>query len=304
MAILVNRNTRVVVQGMTGKEGRRAAVAMMEYGTRVCCGVTPGKGGEVIDGTPIFDSVAEAKARFPDLNASAIYVPPAHAKSAMLEAIDCAIALLNVIVERVPIQDTAYCLAAARERGVVVVGPSSLGIISPGLARIGVVGGPMELATEIFRPGDIGVISRSGGMTNEVSWQLRRAGFGQSTAVHIGGDLLIGTGYRELLPLFQADEQTRAVVIFGEHGGSQEFDIVELVKTGQFRKPLAIYIGGRFAAAFPEGATIGHAGAIVEAGKGAVEKERALRSAGVLVAERYEQLVELIADRSVARHNS
>ncbi len=299
MAILVNRDTAVVVQGMTGKEGRRACLAMTEYGTRVCCGVTPGKGGEMIEEKPVFNSVAEALAAFPEINTSAIYVPPAAAKSAMLEAVNCGISLLNVIVERVPIQDTAYCLAAARERGVRVVGPSSLGIISPGLARIGVVGGPLELAREIFRPGSVGVISRSGGMTNEVSWQFRRAGFGQSTAVHIGGDLLIGTSYRELLPLFEQDPQTLAVVIFGEHGGTQEFDIVELVKTGQFQKPLAIYIGGRFAAAFPEGATIGHAGAIVEAGKGAAEKEALLRKAGVMVAEHYEQLVDLIS-RKVA----
>jgi succinyl-CoA synthetase alpha subunit len=295
MAILVNSNTAVVIQGMTGKEGRRAARAMIEYGTRVCCGVTPRKRGEVVEGRPIFHSVAEAVQAFPEINASAVYVPPSHAKSAMLEAIDAAIPIVNVIVERVPVQDTAYCLAAAAERGVRIIGPSSLGLISPGRGRIGVVGGPIELATEIFCLGAIGVISRSGGMTNEVSWQLRQRGFGQSTAVHIGGDLLVGTGYRDLLPLFEQDKQTTAVVIFGEHGGSEEFDIVELVSTGQFRKPLAVYIGGRFAGSFPEGVTIGHAGAIVEAGKGAKEKERALREAGIMVAEYYEDLVSCIA---------
>jgi len=201
---------------------------------------------------------------------------------------------INIIVERIPIQDTAYCLSAAKEKNIQIIGPSSLGYIAPGIGRIGVVGGPKKLADEIFTPGSIGIISRSGGMTNEISWQIRKAGMGQSAAVHVGGDLLMGTTYADLLRLFEKDDQTKAVVIFGEHGGSYEFEIVELIEKKEYTKPLAIYIGGKFANVFPEGMNIGHAGAIVERGKGAAEKERALSGAGAHIAERYEDLVALI----------
>lgn len=205
--------------------------------------------------------------------------------------------LINTIVERIPIADTAYCLAAAKEKGIRIIGPSSLGFIAPGLGRVGVVGGP--LVNEIFEPGNIGVISRSGGMTNELSWQIRQAGLGQSTAVHVGGDLLMGTTYADLLRLFERDDQTKAVIIFGEHGGSYEFEIVDVIKNRKYTKPLAIYIGGKFATVLPEGMNIGHAGAIVERGKGAVEKEKALSEVGVMIAERYEDLVGLVASRSL-----
>ena len=151
-----------------------------------------------------------------------------------------------------------------------------------------------EQADEIFTPGSIGIISRSGGMTNEVSWQIRKAGMGQSAAVHVGGDLLMGTTYADLLRLFEQDEQTTAVVVFGEHGGSYEFEIVEMIEKGEFTKPLAIYVGGKFANTLPEGMNIGHAGAIVERGKGAAEKEAALKAVGAHVAEDYEQLAELV----------
>lgn len=294
MSILIDKKTTVLVQGMTGKEGQKATRAMLDYGTRVLAGVTPKKGGETVEGCPIFNSVREAREQFPDLTTSAVYVPPAFAKSAILEAIENGIATINVIVERMPIADTAYCLAVARERGVRIIGPSSLGYINPGVGRLGVVGGPLELANQIFTPGSVGVISRSGGMTNEVSWQVRKAGLGQSAAVHLGGDLLIGTTYADVLKLFQTDEQTKCVIIFGEHGGSYEFEVVEMVNRKEFTKPLAVYVGGKFAAALPEGMNIGHAGAIVERGKGAADKESALHAAGVLVAERYEDLVDLI----------
>ncbi len=294
MAILLEHNTKVLVQGITGKEGLKAAQAMREYGTTVVGGVRPGKAGEVVDGAPVFDSVKDALATLGTVDVTTIYVPPFAAKAAILEAIDAGIPLINTIIERIPIQDTAYCLAAAKDRGVRLIGPSSLGFISPGIGRIGVVGGPKELADQIFQPGNIGIISRSGGMTNEVSWQVRKAGLGQSTAVHVGGDLLMGTTYADLLRLFEQDEQTKAVVIFGEHGGSYEFEIVELIEKQEYTKPLAIYIGGKFANLFPEGMNIGHAGAIVEKGKGAAEKEAALASVGVMIAERYEDLVSLV----------
>ncbi|MFA7245404.1 MAG: CoA-binding protein [Candidatus Magasanikbacteria bacterium] len=294
MSILINKNTKVLVQGITGNEGEKAAKAMLDYGTNVIGGVRPGKGGEEVLGKPVFNTVAEAVAQFPDITTTAIYVPPFAAKAAILEAIESGISQINTIVERVPIRDTAYCLAAAKEKNIQIIGPSSLGYIAPGLGRIGVVGGPKVQADEIFTPGSIGIISRSGGMTNEVSWQVRKAGLGQSTAVHVGGDLLMGTTYADLLKLFEKDEETKAVIIFGEHGGSYEFEIVDLIKNKEYSKPLAIYIGGKFASTLPEGMNIGHAGAIVERGKGALEKSKALSEVGVMIADRYEDLVTLI----------
>lgn len=292
MSILITKATRVLVQGITGKEGLKAAKAMRDYHTQVLCGVTPGKGGQMAEEWPVFNSVGEAKAQFPEVNASAIYVPPFAAKVAILEAIDNDIPLISVIVERIPIQDTAYCLAAAKEKNIRIIGPSSLGFIVPGVGRMGVVGGPA--VNEIFTPGNIGIVSRSGGMTNELSWQVRQAGLGQSSAVHVGGDLLMGTTYADVLRLFEADVETKAVIILGEHGGSYEFEIVDLVANKEFTKPLAIYIGGKFASALPEGTNIGHAGAIVERGKGATEKKAALAAVGVRIAERVEDLVQLV----------
>ncbi len=295
MSFLLQQHTSVLIQGITGKEGQKAAKAMFEYGTNVVCGVTPGKGGQEVEGKPVFNSVTEAKQQYPDVSVSAVYVPPFAAKAAILEAIDTDIPLISVIVERIPIKDTAYCLAAAKEKNIRIIGPSSLGFIVPGVGRIGVVGGPKELCDQVFQLGSIGLISRSGGMTNEVAWQIRKAGLGQSAAVHVGGDLLMGTTYADLLKEFEQDENTKAVVIFGEHGGSYEFEIVDLIKSGGFTKPLAIYIGGKFANLFPEGMNIGHAGAIVGRGQSAEEKEVVLKEVGVMIAERYEDLVTLVA---------
>ena len=314
MSILLDKNTKVLVQGITGKEGSKAARAMLDYHTDVVCGVTPKKGGQEVEGKPVFNTVKEAlsvilsesegssssrldSSALPQNDkltnvVAAIYVPPFAAKAAILEAIENNIPLINTIVERIPIKDTAYCLAAAKEKNIRIIGPSSLGFIVPGVGRVGVVGGP--LVNEVFQPGAVGVISRSGGMTNELSWQIRKGGLGQSAAVHVGGDLLMGTTYVDLLRMFETDEQTKAVVIFGEHGGSYEFEIVDLIKNKEFTKPLAIYIGGKFANILPEGMNIGHAGAIVARGQGAAEKEKALGEVGVMIAGRYEELVELV----------
>lgn len=292
MGILLTDKTNVLIQGITGKEGQKAVKAMSDYHTQVVCGVTPKKGGQEVEGRPVFNSVAEALEKFPEVNTTAIYVPPFAAKAAIVEAIEAGIPLINIIVERIPIKDTAYCLAMAKEKGVRIVGPSSLGLIVPGVGRIGVVGGP--LVNEIFQPGSVGIISRSGGMTNELSWQMRKAGLGQSAAVHVGGDLLMGTTYADLLRLFEKDTATKVVAIFGEHGGSYEFEIIEAIKKKEFTKPLAIYIGGKFANMFPEGMNVGHAGAIVAKGQGAEEKEKALSAVGVMIADRYEDLVQLV----------
>ncbi|MBP9732002.1 MAG: CoA-binding protein [Candidatus Magasanikbacteria bacterium] len=298
MGILLTSTTKVLVQGITGKEGQKASTAMREYGTNVVGGVRPGKGGELVDGVPVFNNVAEALAVHLDISVTTVFVPPFAAKAAILEAIDAGIPQINAIVERIPIKDTAYCLAAAKEKNIRIIGPSSLGYITPGVGRIGVVGGPKMQADQIFTPGSVGIISRSGGMTNELSWQVRKAGLGQSSAVHVGGDLLMGTTYADLLTLFENDAQTKAVIIFGEHGGSYEFEIVDLINRKGYTKPLAIYIGGKFASILPEGMNVGHAGAIVERGKGAAEKEAALKEVEVMIAERYEDLVNMIINCS------
>ncbi len=294
MSILIDENTKVLVQGITGKEGQNATIAMMEYGTNVVGGVRPGKAGDVVEGKPVFNTVKDAVSTISDITTTTIYVPPFVAKDAMLEAIEAGITQINILTERIPIKDTAYCLAAAKDTGACIIGPSSLGYINPGVCRIGVIGGLKIQADDIFTPGSIGIISRSGGMTNEVSWQIRKAGMGQSAAVHVGGDLLMGTTYADLLRLFEKDDQTNAVIIFGEYGGSYEFEIVDLIENNEYTKPLVIYVGGKFATTLPEGMNIGHAGAIVERGKGAVEKEAALSSVGVHIAEDYEQLAELV----------
>lgn len=292
MSILLDKDIDVVVQGATGKEGRRAVVAMRAYRTRVSCGVTPGKGGTEADGLPVFATVREARAAFPRLNASVVVVPPFAAKEAVLEALDAGILLISVMTERMPLRDAAYVFAAAKERDARVIGPSSLGAIVPGVGRLGVIGGP--LVEEIYAPGNVGVISRSGGMTNELAWSVRRAGLGQSAALHVGGDSLLGTSYADALRLFEDDPETAAVVVYGEQGGACEFEIASLVRKRLFTKPIAVHVGGDFARNLPEGSVIGHAGAIVRKGQSAAEKGRALAEAGVLVAERFDDLVQSV----------
>ena len=294
MSILITKDTKVLVQGITGKEGQKATKAMLDYHTNVVGGVRPGKAGEEVHGKPVYDTVKDALTSIEGVNTSAILVPPFAVKKAVLEAIENNIPQIYVFCERTPIKDVAYCLAAAKDRGSRIIGPSSMGYIAPGVGRIGLVGGMMEQVGEIFAPGSIGVISRSGGMTNEICWQIRKAGMGQSTAVHVGGDLLMGTTYADLLRLFEKDEQTKAVVLFGEHGGSYEFEVVDLIKNKEFTKPLAAFVGGRFANTLPEGMNIGHAGAIVARGQGAEDKEKALREVGVMIADKYEDLVQLV----------
>lgn len=296
MSIFINEHTKLLIQGITGKEGQRAVQAAQSYHTQVLAGVTPGKGGQEVEGVPVYDTVKEAVKHHPEINVSAIYVPPFAAKDAVLEAMEANIPLLNIMTERIPIKDTAYYLALARQNGTKIIGPSSLGVISTGKARIGVCGG--DKPDQIYKAGPVGVISRSGGMTNELSWQLRRADIGITTAVHIGGDMLMGTAYADALREFEKDPETKGVVIFGEMGGRYEFDIVELIQSKGFTKPIAIFIGGKFGEKMPEGMTIGHAGAIIEKGKGSVRsKEEALRSVGVMIADSYEDLPKLIAEK-------
>ena len=292
MAILVDKDTRVIVQGITGRTGAFATRYMLEYGTRVVAGVTPGRGGERVWGVPVYDSAEEAVEMHGEIDASVALVPPASVKDAALEAIEAGVRLLLIPTERVPVHDVMLILAKARRTGVRVIGPGSFGIISPGRAVLGWVGGSVELAREAFKPGRVGVISRSGGQTTTISWLLSRSGLGVSTAVHVGAEPLLGTTEAELLELFQEDPETDAVVLFGEIGGVQEEETSELISSGKFAKPVIAYIAGK---SLPEGVRFSHASAIVEGGRGSAQsKLEALERAGAIVAETPRDIPDLV----------
>lgn len=284
----------MLVQGITGNEGSRAVQLMKEYGTKVLAGVTPGKGGQSVEGIPVYDTVKEALQEH-DINASIVYVPPFAAKDAVMEAAGNGIPLINVITEGVPIRDSVEMIAYAKMHGSRIVGPSSIGILSPGKCRLGVIGGLDEMVREIYKPGEVGILSKSGGMTNETAWVVCQAGLGQSTVIGIGGDVIIGSNFTELLELFEQDKQTKGVVMFGELGGTYEEQVADMVRNGDFSKPVAFFIAGRFAEQMQEGMAFGHAGAIIEGGKGLPsEKINALKKAGVIVVNNHANLGEAI----------
>ncbi len=294
MSILIDESTRVLIQGITGSEGSKACKNMLMYGTKVVAGVTPGKAGQELEGVPVYNSIREAQEHH-KIDATVVCVPAKFAKDAILEAIENRIPLINVLTEHIPIHDTAICLAHARKEGVRIIGPSSVGIISPGKAKLGSIGGSEPDCA--FTQGPIGVISKSGGMASEISLILSRAGLGQSTVVGIGGDILLGTIYHELLELFEKDPQTKGVVIYGELGGTYEEQLAEFVKQGKFTKPIAAFIGGDFASTLPDGVALGHAGALIDGNVGHPRTKRdALRDAGVMIANVPEGLAELMKD--------
>jgi len=275
MSILVDKNTRVVVQGITGSEGRFHTRQAVEYGTKVVAGVTPGKGGEKVDGIPVFNTVLEA-VRETHANASAIFVPPAFAADAIMEAADAGLDLVVCITEGIPTLDMVKVYEFLRRKKTRLIGPNCPGIISPGKCKIGIMPG------FIHKEGNIGVISRSGTLTYEAVAQLTSIGIGQSTCIGIGGDPIIGSSFTDLLPLFEADPETKAVVMIGEIGGTAEEEAALYIKKN-FSKPVVSFIAGRTA---PPGRRMGHAGAIISGGKGtAAEKMKALKEAGITVCE-------------------
>lgn len=293
MSILIDKNTRVLVQGITGKEGSKSTKEMLEYGTKVVAGVTPGRGGQIVEGVPVYNTVAEAKKKHSEINASVLYVPPAGLKSAAIEAIDAGIQLINIITEHVPIQDSAYIYAYAKKKGTRIIGPSSVGIISPGKCRLGSIGG-IDPSIQ-FVQGSIGVISKSGGMSSEISLILKRSGLGQSTVIGMGGDMITGSIFHEFLELFEKDSETKGVVVFGELGGTYEEQLAEYIKSGKFKKPVVAFIGGEFAVNLPEGQSLGHAGALIEGKTGLPQnKKKALEKTGVKIAKVPGELGELI----------
>ena len=283
MAILVNEQSRVIIQGITGREGMVRAQLMKDYGTKVVAGVTPGRAGQDVYGVPVYDSVVQAWEKQGPLEVSVIFVPAALVKNAALEAIDAGVKLLVIVPDRVPIHDVLEIAARAAENGARFVGPNTLGLVSPGKAVLGMIGGRAERAREWFKPGFIGVSSRSGGMTSAISYYLTKAGLGLSTIIHVGGDVVIGLSHPEVMALFQEDPETRMAVMFGEIGTTQEERVADLVESGRFTKPLIAYIGGKAA---KSGTRFSHAGAIVEGSRGSYEtKVKRLREVGVHVVD-------------------
>jgi succinyl-CoA synthetase alpha subunit len=285
MSILVNKDTRLVVQGITGREGLFHTQQMVEYGTNVVAGVTPGKGGEWADSVPVFDTVKEAvEAR--GANTSVIFVPARFAPDAILEAADAGIAVIVCITEGVPTLDMIRVRAYLDRTGSRLIGPNCPGLITPGEAKVGIMPG------HIHTPGPVGVVSRSGTLTYEVVYALTQKGIGQSTAVGVGGDQIIGTTFLDVLKLFEDDRQTEHIVLIGEIGGTDEESAARYL-AGRMVKPVTAFIAGQTA---PPGKRMGHAGAIISGGTGtADEKIRALRSANVRIARHPEEIAELVA---------
>jgi succinyl-CoA synthetase alpha subunit len=288
MAILVNERTRVVVQGITGREGRARTKLMREYGTNVVAGCTPKRGGEVVDGVPVYNTVAEAAAAHGGFDASVIFVPAPLVKGAALEAIAAGVPLVVLVGDRVPVWDVMEVARTAAAAGVHFLGPNTLGVLSVGKGVLGMIGGRAESARSWFKPGTVGVASRSGGMTSSTGYYLSRAGVGLSTLVHVGGESIVGLPLPDVVRRFQDDPDTTCIAMFGEIGGSQEERVAAMLASGEVAKPVVAYIGGRAATS---GVRFSHAGAIVEGGRGTHEgKVAALREAGAVVVERFDEL--------------
>ena len=287
MSILVDQSTRLIVQGITGREGTFHTEQMLQYGTQVVAGVTPGKGGQTVLGVPVFNTVREA-VEATGANATVIFVPARFTAASAYEAMEAGLGLILTIAEHVPVHDMMGVYHLARKKGCRVIGPNSFGVISPGKAKAGF------MAHRIFSPGPVGVMSRSATNCYETVFLMTRQGIGQSTCVGNGGDMIPGSTFCDILPLFEADQETRAIVLIGEIGGSEEELAAAYIKD-QVSKPVVALIAGKNA---PRGRSMGHAGAIVAAdGTGsAANKEECLRAAGVHIAESTAQIVEILAE--------
>jgi succinyl-CoA synthetase alpha subunit len=293
LSILVDQDTRVIVQGITGREAVSFTRDMLDYGAKVVGGVTPGRGGRDVLGVPVYDSVRQITEK-ERVDASVLAVPAPFVRDAAFEAIEAGVPLLIIVTERVPRRDVVQVLELARLRGSRVIGPNTMGIISPGKTKVGSIGGPAEDTRKSFVPGPVGVMSRSGGMTTELSNLLTRNGLGQSTAISMGGDPIVGSTFAELLPLWEEDAETKALVLFCEPGGPLEAALAEQVQWEGSSLPIVVFIAGHFTAEMP-GVRFGHAGSIVE-GKAdtAEEKARIMREAGIVVADDFSQIPALV----------
>jgi succinyl-CoA synthetase alpha subunit len=293
MAILATAATRIMVQGITGREAATFTLESLHYGAKIVAGVTPGKGGEIVHGVPVYDTVAAAvREHAPD--ATVISVPARFVLDAALEALAHGVKLVVILTERIPRGDVAALVGAAAAAGARVVGPNSLGVISPGATRVGMAGGSADAVRRAYMPGTVGVVSRSGGMMTEIANLLTQAGIGQSTCVSVGGDPIVGSTVLDLLPLYEADPDTRALVLFCEPGGTVEERLAAHLSAHGSRLPIIAFVTGRFADRM-QGVRFGHAGAVVEGAMGSpAGKIAALRGAGVQVADKLSQLPALV----------
>ncbi len=295
MAILADENTRVIVQGITGREAATFTKDMLDYGTNVVAGVTPGKHGQQVHGIPVYDTVRQAVKENP-ADAAVISVPPALVKGAVLEALDNSIKLLVVVSERVPRKDTIEFLEVAREKNARIIGPNTLGLISPHRLKLGMAGGPVDDVKKAYMPGPVGIASRSGGMTTEIANLLTTSGIGQSTCVGVGGDPVVGSNFLDLIPLYDKDPETKAVVIFCEPGGVIEEKLAESIINENIALPIIAFIAGRFVDTMP-GVRFGHAATIVEGDKGTTKGKIAIfKKAGIRVAENFSDIIPLVKE--------
>jgi succinyl-CoA synthetase alpha subunit len=300
VSVLLNEDFTFIVQGITGREAVNLTRECLDYGSKVVGGVTPGRKGREVHGVPVFDTVeqvVEAIGAVP--NGSVVTVPPAFTKDAVFEAIESGIGLIVIVTERIPRRDVAEMVELAGMRGARIIGPNCLGLIVPEVCKMGGIGGPARDAGKAYTPGSVGVMSRSGGMTTEISSTLTVAGLGQSTAISIGGDAIIGSTYAELMPLFEADAETEAIVIYTEPGGRMEAQLAEWVKAEDSRLPIVAFMAGRFMDDEEmKGMSFGHAGTIVEGKEDtATEKIARLEAAGIPVVERIDEIPDRVKDK-------
>jgi succinyl-CoA synthetase alpha subunit len=300
VSILLTKDFTFMVQGITGREAVNLTRECLDYGSKVVGGVTPGRKGREVHGVPVYDTVqqvTDAVGYVP--NGSVVTVPPAFTKDAVFEAIEAGIELIVIVTERIPRRDVAEMVELAGMRGARIIGPNCLGVIVPGISKMGGIGGPAKDAAKSYAPGPVGVMSRSGGMTTEISSSLTAAGLGVSTAVSIGGDAIIGSTYAELMQLFEADAETEAIVIYTEPGGRMEAQLAEWVAENQSRLPIVAFMAGRFMDDEEmKGMSFGHAGTIVEGKEDtATEKIARLEAAGIPVIERIDEIPDAVKDK-------
>lgn len=300
MAILLDTRTRALVQGLTGKEGLKAAISMRDYGTPVVAGVTPGKGGTTVEGFPVYNTARQAVTEHSEINCSVLYVPAPAVFDAALEAIEAGIKLIVIITEHVPVQDTSRLRAIANYRGARIIGPSSIGIIAPGIGKIGSIGGFDP--TQAYSRGPVAILSKSGGMSSEIAHMLTAVGIGQSCVTGIGGDRICASSFADLLPLLEHDAETKLVVLYGEIGGTYEEDAAVLIRERGFTKPLIACISGLFAGTVPRGVNLGHAGAIINGHQGTREsKVLALRESGAVIVHSSDE-IPVACQRALTQH--
>jgi succinyl-CoA synthetase alpha subunit len=297
MSILISKDTRYIVQGITGREAVNLTRENLDYGSKVVAGVTPGRAGRDVYGVPVYDSVRDAIEAHGEVEGSVVSVPPRFTKDAVFEALENGIRLIVVVTENIPRREVAQMVELARLRDARIIGPNCLGMISPGEAKMGGLGGPAANTQQAYTPGNIGVMSRSGGMTTEIASTLTAAGMGQSTCVSIGGDAIIGTTYAELMPLYEADPETHAIAIYSEPGGRMEAELAEWIQANNSRLPIVAFMAGRFMDEM-QGMRFGHAGTIVEGKEDTTtEKIKRMEAAGISVAERIEEIPALLRKR-------